>query len=141
MTPSRILLVEDDENDVFLMERALTKAKLAQPMHVAANGREALDYLTGSGRFGDRSTHPLPNCIFLDLKLPFVHGFEVLEWIRNQSRLGNISVFVLTSSPEERDREKAMQLGATEYLLKPPTPEMLQQVFTKHPNCSPGRLN
>ncbi|HZV33308.1 MAG TPA: response regulator [Verrucomicrobiae bacterium] len=140
MTPSRILLVEDDENDVFLMERALTKAKLAQPMHVAVNGREALDYLSGSGRFGDRSAHPLPNCVFLGLKLPYVHGFEVLEWMRNQSLLGNISVFVLTSSPEDRDRERAMQLGATEYLLKPPTPEMLQQVFTKHPHCG-GRLN
>lgn len=135
--PNRILLVEDDENDVFLMERALTKAKLAPPMHIAMNGRDALDYLKGSGKYGDRSEHPLPNCVFLDLKLPFVHGFEVLEWMRSQSLLGQINVFVLTSSPEDRDRQRAMQLGAKEYLLKPPTPEMLQEVFDEH--CTGGK--
>jgi CheY-like chemotaxis protein len=139
MSLSRILLVEDDENDVFLMERALTKASLSFPMHVANNGREALDYLAGTGKYSDRSAHPLPKCMFLDLKLPFVHGFEVLEWMRSQPTLADISVFVLTSSPEERDRKKALELGAKTYLIKPPTPEMLREVFNTHPDCSPGQ--
>jgi CheY-like chemotaxis protein len=134
-SPSRILLVEDDENDVFLMERALSKAKLSLPMHIAMNGREALDYLGGIGKYSDRSTYPLPHCVFLDLKLPFIHGFEVLEWMRSQPPLLKINVFVLTSSPEERDREKAMKLGAKVYLIKPPTPDMLREVLGSFPNC------
>lgn len=134
---SRILLVEDDENDVFLMERALSKAKCAMPMHIVFNGQEALDYLEGRGQYVDRAAHPLPECVFLDLKLPFVHGFEVLAWIRRQPALENISVFVLTSSPEERDRKKALELGAKTFLVKPPSAEMLQEVFKNFPTCKP----
>lgn len=130
--PLGILLVEDDENDVFLMERALTKASIPPPMQVLTNGRQALDYLGGIGPYADRAAHPLPRCLFLDLKLPFVHGFEVLEWIREQPELAGLNVFVLTSSPEERDRKKALQLGAKIYLIKPPTPEMLREVFNTH---------
>ena len=124
-----ILLVEDDENDVFLMTRALSKAKLAKPMHVATNGREALEYLGGEGIYSNRADHPLPECIFLDLKLPFVHGFEVMEWLRQQPSLEKINVYVLTSSPEDRDRTRAKELGAKAYLVKPPTPQMLLEVL------------
>lgn len=124
-----ILLVEDDENDVFLMNRALTKANVAKPIHVAINGRDAVDYLGGQGIYSDRSAYPLPNCIFLDLKLPFVHGFEVMEWLRKQPALNNIHVYVLTSSPEDRDRDRAKALGARAYLVKPPTPQMLTEVL------------
>jgi CheY-like chemotaxis protein len=133
-----IFLVEDDENDVFLMERALGKAGVVLPMHIATNGREALDYLGGLGKYSDRGTHPLPHCIFLDLKLPFVHGFEVLAWIRSQPALADISVFILTSSPEDRDREKARQLGAKAYLVKPPTPQMLLEALKTVPECAPA---
>lgn len=131
----RILLIEDDENDVFLMERALKKANLAPPMHIAINGQEALDYLGGQGKYADRATFPMPQCVFLDLKLPFVHGFDVLEWIRTQPSLKDVQVFVLSSSPEERDRQKARQLGAKAYLVKPPTPEILLETFRGFPQC------
>lgn len=124
-----ILLVEDDENDVFIMNRAVAKANLNLTMHVATNGREAIDYLSGSGKYSDRESYPLPQHVFLDLKLPYVHGFEVLEWIRNEAHLGSVSVFVLTSSPEERDREKAEGLGAKGYLVKPPTRQMLLELL------------
>lgn len=120
-----VLLVEDDENDVFLMEWALQKAKLSLPMKVAMDGQEALDYLGGVGKYADRTAYPMPAIIFLDLKLPYVHGFEVLRWIRQQPALREISVLILTSSPEERDQQKAMDLGAHAYLVKPPTAEML----------------
>jgi CheY-like chemotaxis protein len=120
-----ILLVEDDENDVFLMKRAMFKANLQTPMQVTDNGRDAIDYLAGTGKFADRTAFPLPDCIFLDLKLPFVHGFEVLEWLRAQPALAQLPVFVLTSSPEDRDRQRAEQLGAKAYLLKPPSAQAL----------------
>lgn len=124
-----ILLVEDDENDVFIMKRALTKANITVPLHLATNGREAIEYLSGAGKYSDRAAFPLPSCIFLDLKLPYVLGFEVLEWIRKQPALANISVFILTSSPEERDRQRARELDVKAYLVKPPTPKMLLEVL------------
>jgi CheY-like chemotaxis protein len=124
-----ILLVEDDENDVFLMERAVAKARLDLRIHIVTHGQEAIDYLAGNGRYADRSAHPLPACIFLDLKLPYIHGFEVLEWIRKQPSLADIHVLVLTSSPEERDRQRAERLGAKAYLVKPPTPQVLLEVL------------
>lgn len=128
-TQIRILLVEDDENDVFFMQWALEKAQLPPPAHVSGDGQDALDYLAGSGPYSDRSVHPLPDCIFLDLKLPYVHGFEVLEWMRTRPDLADIDVFVLTSSPEERDRQRAQELGAKAYLLKPPSAKMLLKVL------------
>ncbi len=126
-----ILLVEDDDDDVFFMERALSKTGLELPMQVTRNGQEAIEYLAGEGKYADRSRFPLPHCVFLDLKLPFVTGIEVLEWISSQSSLTRIPVFVLTSSPEARDRERTEKLGAAAYLLKPPTPAMLLGVFAK----------
>lgn len=124
-----ILLVEDNEDDVFLMKRAMQKLPLAEAMHIAINGREALDYLQGVGKFADRTGYPIPSLIFLDLKLPFVHGFEVLDWISHQPSLKQVPVAVLTSSPEESDREKAYRLGAKVFLIKPPTSEMLRGVL------------
>jgi CheY-like chemotaxis protein len=131
-----ILLVEDDENDVFFLKRALQKARLSLPMHVATNGREALDYLQAVGKYSDRAVYPIPSLIFLDLKLPFVHGFEVLAWIRQQPSLNHIPVAVLTSSPEQCDREKAQSLGAKAFLVKPPNPEMLLQLFQSLPGST-----
>lgn len=115
-----ILLAEDDENDVFFMRRALRKAEVTFPMHLVTNGQEALDYLRGAGKFSDRDQYPLPSIMLLDLKMPFVDGFEVLTWISSQPSLTEIPVVVLTSSAEERDRQKAAELGAKAYFVKPP---------------------
>ncbi len=133
---SGILLVEDDENDVFLMQRAMSKANVSNPVYVVTNGQEAIDYLSGLGRFSDRTTYPLPRCIFLDLKLPFIDGFEVLEWIRTQPSLEQINVLILTSSGEERDRQRATELGVKAYLVKPPTAQSLQEVIQYLPQCA-----
>jgi CheY-like chemotaxis protein len=132
-----ILLIEDNEDDVYFMELALSRAHLEPPIHIADNGQDALDYLSGAGKYADRNVHPLPQCIFLDLKLPFIDGFEILEWIQGQPALRNIPVIILTSSPEEADRQRARQLGARAYPVKPPTPEMLLDALKASPGCLP----
>ena len=124
-----ILLAEDDDNDVFFMQRALLKAEIKFPLQVVQNGQQAVDYLNGEGNFSDRAKHPLPSLILLDLKMPFLDGFEVLDWIRSQSLLKNLPVVVLTSSAEERDRRKAAELGAKAYFVKPPNPETLKEIL------------
>jgi len=124
-----ILLAEDDENDVFFMRRALRKAEIKLPLHVVCNGQEAMDYLSGTGKFGDRDHYPLPSLLLLDLKMPFADGFDVLRWIHSQSSLKEIPAVVLTSSSEERDRKKAKDLGAKGYFVKPPTTEMIQEIM------------
>ncbi len=124
-----ILLVEDNEDDVFAMERALKQAQIANPLVVAGDGQEALDYLSGAREYKDRERYPLPFIIFLDLKLPYVDGFEILTWIRERQDLDPTVVVVLTSSAENRDQEKAYALGARSYLIKPPTAEGLLDVL------------
>jgi len=129
METKTILLVEDDENDVFFMRRAIQKANLNLSMEVAMNGQLAIDYLEGNGAYGDRTKYPLPWAVFLDLKLPYVRGFEVLAWIRQKPSLRELPVMILTSSPEERDRREAEKLGAQAYCVKPPTREMVLEVL------------
>jgi len=124
-----ILLVEDDPGDVFLMERALKKAHLSNPLRVVSTGQEALDYFSGVEKFADREQYPIPSIVFLDLKLPYVHGFEVLAWIKRQPHLESVVVIVLTSSCEEKDSIKAYELGAQSFLVKPPTAESLLAIF------------
>src|SRR5437660_8113449 len=107
-----ILLVEDNDDDVFFMRHALQKAKVGLPVQVVPDGQAALDYLAGEGGYADRERHPLPTLIFLDLKMPYVSGFEVLAWMQRQTFAPEIQVVVLTSSPEDRDRQRAKELGA-----------------------------
>jgi CheY-like chemotaxis protein len=134
-----ILLVEDTEDDVFLMERAMSKAGITVPLQLANDGQEAIDYLSGAGEFSDRTKYPLPSVIFLDLKLPFVHGFEVLRWIKQQPSLADVPVAILSSSLEDSDREKSQELGAKTFLVKPPTPEMLVEFFQSLPQFAGGQ--
>jgi CheY-like chemotaxis protein len=130
ITESRVLLlVEDNPDDVFLMHRALKKTGLDFPLQIVTDGRQAVDYLSGTAEYQDRRRFPLPSMIFLDLKLPYMNGFEVLEWIREESALSDLDVSILTSSPEERDKETARRLGARAYLVKPPTDAVLLQVL------------
>ena len=124
----QVLLVEDNSDDVFFMRRALKKSGLDWSMQVVTDGQAALDFLAGSGDFADRTKFPMPSLVFLDLKLPYVGGFEVLDWIRQQPALREMPVVILTSSPEERDQRRAAELGAKAYLIKPPTEILLRKV-------------
>jgi CheY-like chemotaxis protein len=124
-TSGAILLVEDNEDDVFLMQRALKKAGIANPLFLAEDGQEAIDYLAGNGKYADRSTYPIPAIVFLDLKLPEIRGHDVLAWIRGEPHLRNVVVVVLTSSSEPQDLKESYRLGANSYVVKPPTAEQL----------------
>jgi len=93
------------------------------------DGQQALDYLTGKGSYADRESYPLPCIMFLDLKLPYVHGFEVLDRIRQRTDLNSLVVVVLTGSSEKKDCNRAYALGARSYLVKPPTAQLLRDIF------------
>ncbi len=120
-----LLIVEDEENDVFFLKDALRKAGILNPIQVVPDGRMALDYLSGAGQFEDRKTYPLPSVIFLDLKLPQINGLAVLEWIREQNSLPSMVVVVLTASSLDEDIERAYRLGANSYVVKPSSRDKL----------------
>jgi len=117
--PAHILLVEDNRMDVELTLDAFKEAKMGNTVHVAWNGQEAVDYLFGKEKYQDRRTHPLPDLILLDLKLPGIDGHEVLRRIKTEDRLKRIPVIILTSSEEEGDRALSYDIGANSYLVKP----------------------
>lgn len=114
-----ILLVEDNPDDVKLTLRAFTKHLLGNPVVVASDGVEALDYVFGTGRFAGRDVSDRPAVVFLDLKLPKLDGIEVLRRIRADARTALQPVVILTSSNEEKDRIASYQLGANSYVCKP----------------------
>jgi CheY-like chemotaxis protein len=139
-----VLLVEDDENDVELFMRAYGKSRIANPIQRAANGDEAVAYLEGTGKFADRGACPIPVLVLLDLKLPRRSGLEVLAWIRSQAGLKRLPVVMLTSSRDSGDINRAYDLGANSYLVKPVAFENLLDlirslnmywlVLNQHPN-------
>jgi CheY-like chemotaxis protein len=124
-----ILIVDDNEDDVFALRRALRKADVANPQHVVSNGQLAMDYLGGIGPYADRTNFPLPFIVFLDLKMPFRDGFDVLSWMRDQPGLSEIVVVVLSGSDEVRDHQRAYSLGARSYLVKPASAADLRQLI------------
>ena len=101
------------------MQRAFRKANLTIPLHVAQDGLEAIEYLTYQGKFADASPYSPPTLMLLDLKMPRKNGFETLEWLRQQPGLKRLVVVVLTSSSERADINRAYELGANSYLVKP----------------------
>ena len=119
MNDSVILLVEDNLDDVALTLRALKKNNLTNEVVVASDGVEALDYLFGTGRHAGRDTSVMPQLILLDLKLPRIHGLEVLQRLRADPRTQLLPVVILTSSTEERDLISGYSLGANSYVRKP----------------------
>lgn len=119
MTERTILLVEDNPDHEALTMRALRKAGLANPVVVARDGAEALDFLFGTGTYAGRDVSDLPQTVLLDLKLPKVDGLEVLQRMRADDRTRLIPVVVLTSSDEEKDLVTSYKYGANSYIRKP----------------------
>ncbi len=117
--PVEILLVEDNPEDLELTVRALRKSHLANNIHVARDGAEALEFIFCEGRYVERDFNNTPKLILLDLKLPFVDGLEVLQRIKGDPRTAAIPTVVLTSSKEQSDVVKSYKLGVNSYIVKP----------------------
>jgi len=142
-----LLIIEDEENDAFFLKDALKKAGIPNPIQVVADGRVALDYLSGTGEFGDRRRYPVPAVVFLDLKLPQVNGLAILKWIREQADLPSMLVVILTASSLDEDIERAYRLGANSYVVKPSSRDKLVEILKdfgnwwfKHNAPPPRRL-
>lgn len=123
-----ILLVEDNPSDVEMAIRALRRARLANAIHVAQDGAEALDFLFCAGRHAARKPEDLPQLVLLDLKLPRVDGMEVLRRLNSNARTRPIPVIVLTGSTESKDIAEASRLGAAGFIVKPVDFERLSKV-------------
>jgi CheY-like chemotaxis protein len=116
---SVVLVADDDSNDVFFLRRAFQKAGLANRILHVPDGEKAIDYLSGAEDYADRSQFPIPALLFLDLKMPKVSGFEVLEWLNQREGLADVKVIVLSSSGLPSDIQQARTLGADDYRVKP----------------------
>ena len=114
-----ILLVEDDPNDLELTLRALRKKNIANRIEIARDGVEALDYIFCHGEHEQRQIDEQPRLVMLDLKLPRVDGMDVLQKIKSDERTRHIPVVVLTSSGEEKDINRAYDLGVNSFVTKP----------------------
>jgi CheY-like chemotaxis protein len=130
-----ILLAEDDENDIFLMGRAFDRARIPNPLFVVHNGQEAIDYLAGTGPYTERGKFPLPGLMLLDLKMPWMDGFDVLKWLRSQHQFDHLPVVVLTSSKLQADIDKSRDMGVYDYRVKPHAFEDLVRLLDDVRNC------
>lgn len=119
MTRKLVLLVEDNPDDEALTIRALRKANVANEIEVVRDGKEAVDFLFCEGQHAARDESSIPGLILLDLKLPKLSGFEVLQRLRADSRTKLIPVVILTSSSQDEDVVRSYQSGANSYVRKP----------------------
>lgn len=120
-----VLLVEDNPDDVFIMQRAWKKAGIQNTLLVVEDGQKAIDYFSGAEPYTDRQKYPIPCLVLLDLKLPYRSGHEVVEWMRSNEETRGLAVVFLTASHSEWDIQQAYRLGGNAYLVKPPTAEKL----------------
>jgi len=124
-----ILLAKDNEDYALLFERALKAAGVEARLNVVSDGHEAVDYLTGTDPFSDRTKHPFPKLLLLDLKMPRMDGFEVLSAVRQRLGFTQLPVIVLTHSDNPADVRRAYELGATSYFRKPDSLEGLDEMI------------
>jgi len=124
-----VLLVEDDLNDIFLVKRAFKKANIPNPLQVVTDGVEAIHYLQGEDKYSDRIRFPVPRLIVMDIKMPRKTGFEVLEWIKADPHLKRIPVIIVSSSNQPDDVNRAYQMGANAYMVKPMNYREVESLF------------
>jgi CheY-like chemotaxis protein len=117
--PVHILHIEDDPNDALLFQHACAKAGVKFDLRSVSDGDEAIAYMQGNQAYSDRRTHPIPQLILLDLKMPRLSGFDFLAWLRQNTAFKALPTIVLTSSNHESDIKRAYDLGANSYLVKP----------------------
>jgi CheY-like chemotaxis protein len=126
---SPVLVVEDDPDDILLLTLAFRKTSLPWRIIHVINGSDAMKCLSGSGPYGNREVYPLPRLVLLDIKMPLMDGFELLEWVHNRAELRDLPVIVISSSALEIDKVRAKALGAREYHVKPTDPEQFVRLL------------
>jgi CheY-like chemotaxis protein len=126
---STIMVVDDNEDDLFFIERAFRTIGVKDTIHLIKSGTEAIAYMMGEGKFSDRKLYAYPTFIMTDLKMPGGDGFAVLEHLLKNPEWAVIPTVVLTSSRDLDDIKKAYRLGASSYHLKPNSPEALRQLL------------
>lgn len=124
-----ILLVEDNVDDAFFIQRAFHTAEIRHPLFTVGDGQQAIDYLTGAGRYSDRAVYPMPRLVLADLKMPEVSGFDLIQWMRNNPPTKLVPIVVLSSSALPQDVNRAYTLGANAYMVKPADARALDRVF------------
>jgi CheY-like chemotaxis protein len=124
-----LLIVEDNEDDIFFVERIFKQIGARCELRFARDGMEAIEYLSGQGAFKDRAKYPTPTIILMDLKMPRRNGFEVLEWMHNQPEIKLIPTIVVTSSTLQEDVTRAYRLGANAVMNKPVDKDSLLQML------------
>jgi CheY-like chemotaxis protein len=124
-----LLIVEDSEDDIFFIKRIFQQIAARCDLQFARDGIEAVDYLAGKGQFSDRGAYPLPTVILMDLKMPRMNGFEVLEWMQKQPDIKLIPTVVVTSSTLQEDVTRAYRLGANAVMNKPVDKDSLTQML------------
>ncbi|HUD49325.1 MAG TPA: response regulator [Candidatus Baltobacteraceae bacterium] len=125
MQKQNLLLVEDSEDDAFLFIRTFEKSGTAFGVHHVPNGAEAIEYLRAAA-----GSDSLPRIVLLDLKMPMVNGFDVLKWLQKQTFSSKVPVVVVSGSVQQEDKDRASQLGAADYLVKPVTVADLRRLLT-----------
>ena len=130
-----ILLAEDDENDIDLMGRAFKRAAVPNPIFFVNNGQEVVDYLAGKGKYAERNKFPMPGLLVLDLKMPWMDGFDVLAWLRGQPKFNALPVVVLTSSKLQKDIDRSRELGVYDYRVKPQSFDDLVRLLSDVRGC------
>lgn len=114
-----VLVIEDNPDHALLVRIAAERVDPTLDVRVAADGLEALAYLGGDGQYDDRRAHPFPRLVILDLIMPRMDGFGVLEWVRSRPELRALPVVILTSSVSPKDEARALRLGARAFYTKP----------------------
>jgi CheY-like chemotaxis protein len=130
-TAPPILLVDDSEEDIALFRLAVKRAGLTNRVIRTVHGRMAMAYLAGEGPFSDRTTHPWPGLVVLDLTMPLMSGCEVLAWLTSQPQFDDLPVVVLSSSVGGPEIEKARELGADDLIAKPSSHSELTEVVSR----------
>ncbi|MBU2887866.1 response regulator [Gilvimarinus agarilyticus] len=127
--PLIILMADDDEDDRLLASEALVESRVLNDLHFVENGVELLEYLRGDHKYADRTAHPLPGLILLDLNMPKMDGREALAELKKDPVLKRIPVVILTTSKAEEDMLRGYDQGAASYITKPVTFDVLVELM------------
>jgi len=124
-----LLIVDDSKNDELLLRAAFERAGFSHTVQFVSNGDEAIAYLQAEGPYSDRATFPMPTVVLMDLNMPRRNGFELLAWIRRNRGLRRLHVYILSASNRPEDIDRAYDLGANSFLVKPSNLDGLVQMI------------